>query len=84
MCCLLFLTLQCAVLKARLEDAIQTQQACEERCARLSEELASTTQGYDTQLAVMSEHLANMNEKLALQKDTIDHLKFQSKVQYCV
>lgn len=71
---------QCAVLKARLEDAVQNQRTCEERASKLSEELASTTQGYDTQLAVMSEHLANMNEKLALQKDKIDHLEFQSKV----
>lgn len=70
---------ECAVLKARLEDAVQSQRSCEERASKLSEELAATTQGYDTQLAVMSEHLANMNEKLALQKDTIDHLKFQSK-----
>lgn len=71
---------QCAVLKARLEDAVQRQRACEERASKLSEELASTSLGYNTQFAVMSEHLANMNEKLALQKDTIDHLKFQSKV----
>lgn len=70
---------ECAVLKARLEDAVQCQKLCEERALRLSEELTSTTQGYDAQLAVMSEHLANMNDKLALQKDTIDHLKFQSK-----
>lgn len=71
---------ECAVLKARLEDAVQSQRTCEERALKLSEELASTTQGYDSQLAVMSEHLANMNEKLALQRDTIDHLKFQSKL----
>lgn len=70
---------ECAVLKTRLEDAVESRNACDERASRLSEELASTTQTYDSQLAVMTEHLANMNEKLALQKDTIDHLKFQSK-----
>lgn len=59
---------------------MESRRACEERASKLSEELVSTTQTYDSQLAVMTEHLANMNEKLALQKDTIDHLKFQSKV----
>jgi len=68
------------VLQTRLEDAVESRKACEERASKLSEDLASTTQTYDSQLAVMTEHLANMNEKLALQKDTIDHLKFQSKV----
>ncbi|XP_034238305.1 protein phosphatase 1 regulatory subunit 21 [Thrips palmi] len=72
---------ECAVLKTRLEDAVESRKACEERASKLSEELASTTQTFDSQLAVMTEHLANMNEKLALQKDTIDHLKFQSKTK---
>ncbi|KAK3912411.1 Protein phosphatase 1 regulatory subunit 21 [Frankliniella fusca] len=70
---------ECAVLKARLEDAVKCQKACEERALKLSEELASTIKGYDAQLAVMSEHLANMNDKLALQKDTIDHLNLRAK-----
>ena len=70
---------ECAVFKSRLEDAEQSKKLCEEQALKLSEELATTTQGYDTQLAVMSEHLANMNEKLALQRDTIDDLKFHSK-----
>jgi protein phosphatase 1 regulatory subunit 21 len=43
----------------------------------LQEDLQITTQNYETQLSIMSEHLANMNEKLTFQRDEIDQLKYQ-------
>ena len=41
------------------------------------DELQTTTKSYEGQLSMMSEHLAGMNEKLTLQKDEIDALKYQ-------
>lgn len=41
------------------------------------DELQTTTRSYEGQLSMMSEHLAGMNEKLALQKDEIDDLRSQ-------
>ena len=46
----------------------------------LQDELQTTTRNYEGQLAMMSDHLAGMNEKLARQKDEIDALKLQVKV----
>lgn len=48
----------------------------EENVERLKEELATTTQGYENQFTMMTEHLANMNDKLTAQKDEIDALKY--------
>nr|CAD7425647.1 unnamed protein product [Timema monikensis] len=48
-----------------------------EKLTRLQEELQTTTENYEVQLSIMSEHLANMNEKLTLQRDEIDQLKYQ-------
>jgi protein phosphatase 1 regulatory subunit 21 len=45
--------------------------------AKLQEDLQITTQNYETQLSIMSEHLANMNDKLTVQRDEIDQLKYQ-------
>ena len=45
--------------------------------AKLQEDLQTTTQNYETQLSIMSEHLANMNDKLTVQRDEIDQLKYQ-------
>ncbi|XP_064599865.1 protein phosphatase 1 regulatory subunit 21-like [Liolophura sinensis] len=44
---------------------------------QLRDELQTTTRSYEGQLSMMSEHLAGMNEKLALQKDQIDELTVQ-------
>jgi chromosome segregation ATPase len=43
----------------------------------LEEESKTTTVNYDGQLSMMSEHLANMNEKLTMQTDEIDRLKYE-------
>lgn len=45
--------------------------------AKLQEDLQTTTHNYETQLSIMSEHLANMNDKLTVQWDEIDQLKYQ-------
>jgi exonuclease VII large subunit len=45
--------------------------------AKLQEDLQTTTHNYETQLSIMSEHLANMNDKLTVQRDEIDQLKYQ-------
>jgi protein phosphatase 1 regulatory subunit 21 len=45
--------------------------------AKLQEDLQTTTHNYETQLSIMSEHLANMNDKLTVQLDEIDQLKYQ-------
>lgn len=48
---------------------------------KLQGELLTTTTNYETQLSMMSEHLANMNEKLTVQKDEIDQLNYQLKTK---
>ena len=47
----------------------------EERCRLLAEEAALTAKNYEGQLSMMSEHLANMNERLTSQTEHIQALK---------
>nr|CAD7199347.1 unnamed protein product [Timema douglasi] len=75
---------ECSSLQHRLELCQSgKQQSAEdlsealEKLTRLQEELQTTTENYEVQLSIMSEHLANMNEKLTLQRDEIDQLKYQ-------
>eukprot|EP00092_Neocalanus_flemingeri_P001824 GFUD01001945.1.p1 GENE.GFUD01001945.1~~GFUD01001945.1.p1 ORF type:complete len:437 (-),score=153.35 GFUD01001945.1:110-1420(-) len=42
-------------------------------------EIAVTQENYESQLSVMSDHLASMNSKLAQQEDLIAQLKFEQK-----
>ncbi|XP_046687946.1 protein phosphatase 1 regulatory subunit 21 isoform X2 [Homalodisca vitripennis] len=58
----------------RLEEALHE---ARERAAQLQEEVTTTATNYEAQLSTMSEHLLNMNERLAQQKDTIDQLQYQ-------
>jgi len=46
---------------------------------RVREEIATTKENYESQLSVMSDHLASMNSKLAEQEDLIHQLKFEQK-----
>lgn len=41
------------------------------------EELSTISQNYESQLSMMSEHVASLNEKLTLQSEEIDNLKYQ-------
>jgi len=44
---------------------------------KVREEIAVTKENYETQLSVMSEHLASMNSKLAEQEEIISQLRFE-------
>jgi len=46
---------------------------------KVREEIETTKENYESQLSVMSEHLASMNSKLAEQEDLILQLKFEQK-----
>lgn len=78
------LAAECQVLQNRLELCLQNKlqaetslQKMQDYAAKLQEDLQTTTQNYETQLSIMSEHLANMNDKLTIQRDEIDQLKYQ-------
>lgn len=43
----------------------------------LQEELSTISQNYEVQLRMMSDHLANVNEKLASQSEEIENLHYQ-------
>ena len=43
----------------------------------LKEEARTTSVNYEEQLSMMSEHLANMNDKLTRQTDEIERLHFE-------
>lgn len=72
------------MLQSRLELCLQNKlqaetslQKIQDFAVKLQEDLQTTTQNYETQLSIMSEHLANMNDKLTIQRDEIDQLKYQ-------
>jgi len=46
---------------------------------KVRDEIATTKENYESQLSVMSDHLASMNTKLAEQEDLILQLKFEQK-----
>lgn len=75
---------ECQVLQKRLQLSLQSKQQVEtafqeaqDALTRLQDELHTTSQNYEAQLSIMSEHLANMNDKLTVQCDEIDQLKYQ-------
>ena len=47
----------------------------------IQDELSTTSKNYESQLSMMSDHLAGMNEKLTQQKDEIDELRSQAAPQ---
>jgi len=58
--------------KAKLRQAKDT-------IRNLQGDVDSTSTNYESQLQVMTEHVANMNERLAQQTDEIERLKFELK-----
>ncbi|XP_075222752.1 protein phosphatase 1 regulatory subunit 21 [Lycorma delicatula] len=75
---------ECSAIKRRLESCLEqarrgdiTTQELREKVIHLQEELATTATSYEAQLSTMSDHLATMNERLAAQRETIDHLQYQ-------
>jgi len=78
--------LECAGLlrqtRARERDKARALARLSEAQAKvdaLRGDVDSTSTNYESQLAVMTEHVAAMNERLAQQTDEIDRLKFQLK-----
>ncbi|CAF4685473.1 unnamed protein product [Rotaria sp. Silwood1] len=49
----------------------------QQELAKMTDELSTTTKGYEEQIATMSEHLASMNEQITAQNDKIDKLQQQ-------
>ncbi|CAF0987223.1 unnamed protein product [Rotaria sordida] len=47
----------------------------QQELTKMTDELATTTKGYEEQIATMSEHLASMNEQITSQNDKIDKLQ---------
>ncbi len=45
--------------------------------SQLREEVGSTASNYEGQLGLMSEHVANMNDRLTSQSDQIETLKYE-------
>lgn len=79
---------QCEVLEKRLAFTHQTRQEAESKLnssqdilSALREELRVTTDNYKSQLAVMSEHVAVLNDQLALQREEIDQLTCKLNAQ---
>ena len=64
------------VLKSRLESALSSSK---EQESLLREESTAIASNYELQLSMMTEHVANMNEKLTEKSDQIEGLKFELK-----
>ncbi|KAL7644644.1 UNVERIFIED_CONTAM: hypothetical protein RMT77_004185 [Armadillidium vulgare] len=47
--------------------------------AQIQEALSTTSRNYEEQISAMSDHIADMNEKITLQAETIEQLSFQLK-----
>ena len=60
--------------KSRCEDELRS---ASEKIALLREEVATTTNSYDGQLSLMTEHLALMNDKVSSKTDEINTLRSQ-------
>jgi hypothetical protein len=76
--------LECVSLQKRIRSAERRKARCEddlklamEQVDLLKEENETTANSYDGQLRMMSEHVANMNEKLSSQTDEIQSLKYE-------
>ncbi|XP_065225205.1 protein phosphatase 1 regulatory subunit 21-like [Planococcus citri] len=75
---------ECRVLQRRLENCIVEKQLMENKYLKfnkstleLQEKLSTISQNYEGQLSMLSEHLANVNDKLASQTEEIDNLRYQ-------
>ncbi|XKL66568.1 hypothetical protein PGB90_009988 [Kerria lacca] len=76
--------LECKALQRRLENCIVEKHLLENEYTKFKkislesrEELSTISQNYESQLSMMSEHVASLNEKLTLQSEEIDNLKYQ-------
>lgn len=79
---------ECVSLQQRLAICDKQRKQCSEgleaknkTISELKEELATNVSNYESQLSLMSEHLANMNDKLTQQRDEIDSLKHNNSIK---
>ena len=79
---------ECVSLQQRLAISDKQKKQCAENIENmnikildLKEELATNVSNYESQLSLMSEHLANMNDKLTQQRDEIDSLKHNNSIK---
>ena len=79
---------ECVSLQQRLTVSEKQRKQCKENIENLNikiidlkEELATNVSNYESQLSLMSEHLANMNDKLTHQRDEIDSLKHNNSIK---
>ena len=59
------------------QNALEKLETAEKSMNDLKEEARTTSSTYEEQLSMMSEHLANMNDKLTKQTDEIERLHFE-------
>ena len=78
--------LECLALQKRVKFWEKTKRKAETELAAaaadiqtLKDEATTTATNYESQLSMMSEHVANMNDKLTFQTDEIERLKFELK-----
>ena len=78
--------LECCGLLKQIKSREKAKVKAEQRLVKATTEIESlkgdvqtTSSNYESQLKMMTEHVANMNDKLALQTDEIERLKFELK-----
>jgi protein phosphatase 1 regulatory subunit 21 len=62
--------------KAKIKSQNDLKEA-QNQIEAITEEAQTTSLNYENQLSLMSEHLANMNDKLTNQTDEIERLKYE-------
>ena len=76
--------LECKSLQQRLAASekrrhrlLRELDASKEKLGQMKEEMGTTAANYEGQLGLMTEHVANMNDKLTSQTDEIESLRYE-------
>lgn len=77
---------ECESLMKCLKVSEEKHAVCEQEVDKLretanqfKETLQTTSRNYEEQISTMSEHLADLNEKITAQSEFIEHLKYEAK-----
>lgn len=77
---------ECESLMRRLVVSEENRASCDQEVDnqreivnQLKETLQTTSRNYEEQISTMSEHLADLNEKITAQSELIEHLKYENK-----
>ncbi|XP_042207917.1 protein phosphatase 1 regulatory subunit 21-like isoform X2 [Homarus americanus] len=77
---------ECESLMRRLVVSEENRASCDQEVDKqreivnqLKETLQTTSRNYEEQISTMSEHLADLNEKITAQTELIEHLKYEAK-----